>query len=197
MKKRILSAIFTLMILLSACGRDVSGRASAAAELYKNLTEFSATVQVTMNHGEYLSDYVLTHAFSENTHLITVTEPLGLAGLSMKADGETLELSFGDAVFLPKSLEGTGATPIKLLPDMLSALSTGRYEAICALTHDGRDCVSVSVWSTVDGDEFMHRVSLDAESLSPLALEVFFDGRAVLTAEFSEVILSCEPQSDQ
>ncbi|MBQ8898529.1 MAG: hypothetical protein IJY86_08610 [Clostridia bacterium] len=193
MKKRILAAVFTLMMLLSACGEDPLKTASRAAELYGGLESFSATVLVTMDHGDYLTDYVLTHSFSQNTHVLTVSEPLSLSGLTFSANGEDLELSFDGVVFLPPSLDGTGATPVKLLPDMLKALSSGNYEGVFSLTEEDKSLISVSVWSELDGDEFMHRITLDSESLAPVCAQVFCRGKAVLTAEFTEVTLNSSP----
>lgn len=197
MKKRAAVTLFTLMMLLSACGENTAQHADRVSAFYGSLSSYSSVASVTLDHGDYLTDYVLIHRYSENTHTVTVKEPLSMAGLTMTADGESLELSFGDAVFLPQSLDGTGATPVKLLPDMLASLSTGNYEAICLFTEEGRQLLSLSVWSEVDGDEFMHRITLDTETLLPVSAEVFFDGRSVMTAKFSESAATALPENDR
>ena len=187
MKKCALAAIFTLMTLLSACGENAVDAAEKAAGFYSELSCYSATAQVSMNHGEYVTKYVISHAFAEGIHTLTVVEPLSLSGLSMTFDGEKAELRFEDIVFLPPSLDGTKATPMKLLPDILSSLVKGVYEAAYLLDKDGVDCLSFGMWSHVDGEEFMYRVTLSADSFFPLCAEVFYDGKAVLTAEYTDV----------
>lgn len=198
MKKRMVFALFTLMMFFTACGDDISGMYEAAAGMYGAAAEFSATVRVTMDHGEYLTDYVLSQSYRDSTHTVTVCEPLGMAGLSFTADGSELTLRFGDAVFLPQSLNGTGATPVKLLPDALNCLSRGYYEGMCLVPgENGEKLFSVCMWSTVDGDEFMHRMTLSAETLFPVCNEIFFEGRSVMTCEYSEVSLVQSADSGQ
>ena len=175
------------MTLLSACGENAVAAAENAASFYSEISEFSATAQVSMNHGEYVTEYVITHEFSESIHTLTVVEPLSLSGLTMTFDGEKAELRFKDVLFLPPSLDGTKATPMKLLPDILSSLTKGVYEAAYLLDAEGGGCLSFGMWSYVDGDEFMYRVTLSEESFYPLFAEVFYDGKAVLTAEYSDV----------
>lgn len=196
MKKRLTAAVFTLMMLLSACGEDPLQTARRARELYAGLTDFSSTVRVTMDHGDYLTDYVLTHSFSQNTHTLTVEEPLSLSGLTVTADGNDLSLSFDGAIFLPQGLRGTGVSPVKLIPDVLKALSSGNYEAVCAVNGEDRELISLCAWSTVDGEELMHRITLDSESLCPVSVRVFRNGSSVLWAEFSDTSLRSSTPTD-
>ena len=197
MKKRILFAIFTLMMFFSACSGDPLKTAEEAAGFYGGLTEFSSELRVTMDHGDYLTDYVLLHTYSGGVHTVTVKEPLGLAGLTVTTGQDSLELKFQDAVFLPQSLKGTGVTPVKLLPDMLESLMRGNFEAICNLSRGEDELVSISMWSTVDGDEFMYRVSLFQDTLEPKDAEFFFDGKRVMTAEFQNTSITSQPKSEQ
>ena len=190
MKKCAFAAIFTLMTLLSACGENAVAAAENAASFYSGLSEYCATARVSMNHGEYITEYVITHEFSQNVHTLTVVEPLSLSGLVMTFDGEKAELRFNDVIFLPPSLNGTKATPMKLLPDILSSLIEGVYEAAYLLDRDGVSCLSFGMWSHVDGEEFMYRVTLSEEDFIPLCSEVFYDGKAVLTAEYTGVQLA-------
>lgn len=190
MKKCAVAAIFTLMTLLSACGENAVDAAEKAVSFYSSLSEYSATARVSMNHGEYITEYVIKHQYSENEHSLTVVEPLSLSGLTMTFDGENAELRFKDVIFLPPSLDGTKATPMKLLPDILDSLINGVYEAAYLLDKDGVGCLSFGMWSHVDGEEFMYRVTLSADSFTPLCAEVFCDGKAVLTAKYTDVQLT-------
>ncbi|MBR6771768.1 MAG: hypothetical protein IKM29_00075 [Clostridia bacterium] len=189
MKRCAYGAIFTLMILLSACGENAAETADKAAGFYSSLSEFCATAHISMNHGEYVTEYVILHELSGEGHCLTVKEPLSLSGLSMTFDGEKTELRFKDALFLPPSLDGTKATPMKLLPDVLYSLTKGNYEAAYHLEKDGVPCISFVTWSKVDGEEFMYRVTLSAEGFEPMYAEVFSNGKAVLTAEYTDVQL--------
>ena len=188
MKKWAFAAIFTLMTLFSACGENASQRAEEAAVFYSECKAFESVAEITMDHGDYVTEYVLSHSYAENTHTVSVVEPLSLSGLSMTFDGETAELRFKDALFIPPSLHGTKATPLKLLPDMLESLMRGTYEAPCAIEYNGEKCVSFGMWNTVDGEEIMYRVILSGKTLDLIHAEAFHDGRAVLTADYTEVL---------
>ncbi len=177
MKTRALAAVLTLTMILSACS---GGRAAALAEetaaFYAGLTRFSAEAEVTLDHGDSVSVYTLTHEYAGGVHTLTVTSPPGLAGLVFTADGDSLELRFAGAVFAPRSLEGTGATPMKLLPDALRALGGGLFDGVTL--SDG--CLTLNAWSRTDGDEFAHRIALDPETRLPLSDEIFLRGRMVM-----------------
>ena len=175
------------MTLFSSCGENTSKAVESAESYFSALTEYSATAQVSMNHGEYVTEYVISHEYSDNTHSLTVIEPLSLSGLNMTFDGETTELRFKDMIFLPPSLDGTKATPMKLLPDVLSSVIKGGYEAAYVHKIEGQNCLTFGMWSHVDGEEFMYRVTVSEEDLELLTAEVFCNGRSVLTAEFTDV----------
>jgi outer membrane lipoprotein-sorting protein len=162
---------------------------------YKNLISYSVTVSAELNHGDYVTDYTLGHTYApDNGHIITVIEPLSLAGLVTKISAGCTEITYAGNIFAPQSLDGTGVTPVKLLPDMLEAWAGGVPGSSYFDSVDGREYIVQSFYSNIDGDEFMYRTWFDTETLYPMRNETFYGGECVMVLEFQNVEITSGTQ---
>jgi outer membrane lipoprotein-sorting protein len=193
MRRVTASLICALMITLAAgcSGGEAEKYTADIYSFYKNMISYGATLEVTMNHGDYVTNYTLEHAYTpESGHVITVVEPLSLAGLVTKISSGSTEIIYAGSLFAPQSLEGTGVTPIKLLPNMLEAWAGGVPGSSYFESIDGTEYVVQSFYANVDGDEFMYRTWFDTDSLQPKRNETFYGGKCVMTLEFTAIEIS-------
>jgi outer membrane lipoprotein-sorting protein len=107
----------------------------------------------------------------------------------IRAGKEELSLEYEGMIFTPQDMIGTSATPVKLLPALYRAWGMGISENVSfEKTEEGR-LIVLDIFSKVDGDEFLLRTWFDERTLFPTKAECFFDGRRVLTCEYSQVTM--------
>jgi outer membrane lipoprotein-sorting protein len=178
-----------MMTAAAGCsGKNADRYTDSIYSLYKNLKSYGAKVSATLNHGEYVTDYKLEHSFKpEEGHIIKVLEPMTLAGLVTKVSRGCVEITYEGNIFTPQTLEGTGVTPIKLLPDMLEAWAGGIPGTSYFDKVDGREYIVQSFYSNIDGEEFLHRTWFDIEKLYPARDETFFNNKCVIVLEFESI----------
>lgn len=197
MRRLTASLICALMIIFAAgcSGGEAEKYTDDIYSFYKNLISYDATMSVEMNHGDYVTDYTLEHTYTpDGGHIITVVEPLSLAGLVTKINAGCTEITYAGSLFAPQSLDGTGVTPIKLLPEMLEAWAGGVPGNSYLDSIDGTEYVVQSFYANVDGDEFMYRTWFDTGSLNPKRNETFYAGKCVMTIEFTNIEISSGAQ---
>lgn len=178
------SALMMLLLaaLLSGCGRVDN---SFVTKKYAEMTGFSASVKIELNHGDSVTFYTLDYAWAKGEgHTLTVVKPDTMAGLEAKIDEGKTEVLYQGKIFIPKSLEGTGASPIKLLPDILTSWACGVVEGEAREELNGVECAVLDIYYKTDGDEFLSRTWFALESGLPVMTETFFGKTRVMVCRF-------------
>ncbi|PWL51558.1 MAG: hypothetical protein DBY36_04850 [Clostridiales bacterium] len=186
--RKFVCLICALMMTLSACGsvRDADLNEKINAK-YAGAAAYSATVEARMDHGETVSDYRIAYEYSAaGGHLMTVIEPVVLAGLSVRVGAEKMEITYDGAVFAPASLDGTGVSPVKLLCDVFMTWKDGFAESVGTEKEDGAEYVVYTVVSVLTGEELTHRTYFAKDTLEPCRSESFSGGKCVMTLAFSD-----------
>lgn len=192
MRKILLVTACVLMIISAACSDNGADEYSEGIyEQYKNAAGFSAQIRTELNHGDYVTDYILAYAYTAlDGHTITVLDPVSLSGLTVKINRGCTEITYAGSIFAPQNLDATGVTPIKLIPDMLESWAGGVPGMSYLEKLDGIEYIVQSFYSGIDGGEFMHRTWFDIQTLYPKRSETFYAGTCVMVLEFENAELT-------
>lgn len=186
--RKFVCLICALMMTLSACGsvRDADLNEKINTK-YGNIAAYSATVAARMDHGDTVSDYMISYEYSAvSGHLLTVTSPTVLAGLSVRVGIDKMEVTYDGAVFTPSSLDGTEVSPVKVLCDVFMTWRDGYAESVGTEKEDGAEYIVYTVVSALTGEELTHRTYFAKDTLEPCRSESFSGGKCVMTLAFSD-----------
>lgn len=189
-KRAVWMGLMVCWLFLASCAKSGFEEEAKIAARYRGESSFSAQLKATLDHGDHTTSYRMTHAFRpDEGHTMTIEEPATLSGLVIRAGKEELTLEYEGMIFTPQDMIGTSATPVKLLPALYRAWGMGISENVSfEKTEEGR-LIVLDIFSKVDGDEFLLRTWFDERTLFPTKAECFFDGRRVLTCEYSQVTM--------
>ena len=184
--RRYIWMICALMMTLSACSsvRDADLN-EKINEKYTQAAAYSATVTARMDHGDTVSDYLIAYEYSAvNGHLMTVTAPAVLAGLTVRVGAEEMEITYDGSVFVPESLDGTEVSPVKVICDVYMTWRDGFAESVGIEKIDGTEYIVFTVISVLTGEELTHRTYFTKDTLEPCRSESFSGEKCVMTLTF-------------
>ena len=183
-----LAAVLMILLLLAGCSRSDAQEQTALA-LRTALQGASGCRFVSLVHAacdERLYDFTLDYESGKDRRL-TVTAPENIAGISATVSEPSGELQF-DGVILSFGTEQAAASPL-MLPWLMETCMRSAY---IAYTADSEQGTAIRYYYGYDDSRLEVEVVVDRTSLTPLTCEVFQDGRALMSAEISDFVLTSD-----
>ena len=158
------------MTIFCGCTAENNALKDKIAEKYASLTQWSAALEVSFDHGGTVTEYGLIHEYSEAGHTITVTSPEELAGLETHIASGTAEISYQGRVLAIKAPEGLDVSPVLLITDAFEAMTRSAPVSVF-----GNEAEFIS---KATGREITYRIVF-AEDAAPISAAAFYEGRKV------------------
>lgn len=193
--RKLMSCVLMMTLLLAGCKAGVSGGEESAENLaaqiraeYLNLTAWTATVNVNVDYGERVYDFVLDASWQKNGEtVLTVVEPELIAGITARLTDGGAYLEYDGASLSTGPLSGEGMTPLEAVPFLMEQLMSG-YMARCFYEGEGEDRRLAVLCRDPNGSEGTGSectLYFDPAAHDLLRAELAYDGFTVLTAELS------------
>lgn len=187
LKKRILPVCLLLTVLAGCAGRSHSEK-EKFLELRSRWLSGEQTelhTQLRADYGERVYDYVLDYAGNASGGVITVEEPLMLAGVSVELSRTGAILRY-DGVELDTGAVLGGLSPVQTFPLLLQSWASGPVTDCWEETRDGVRCLVSEFDLTEPGetDVRLCRTWFRADTGDPFAAELLENGRTVVFASF-------------
>jgi len=184
--RRCISAVLTitLLLVLCACSRQNADEKTALS-LRTAMTEAVGcrmVLDVSADCDGRLYTFRLNYEDNGAERKITVLHPDTIAGVCARVQEEALQLEFEDVVLDFGMPEGALSTPL-VTPYLLSQCLKTAY---IAYTSDHELGAAVRYYHGFEDDRLEVQVIIDRASLTPKTCEVFWDGRAIVSAQITE-----------
>ena len=177
MRKRVVSALMMILLLLPGCGE----REKRLEEGFQALRDAVTAAQsirfraaVTADYGDSAAEYTMNVSYDGSQTTIELLTPEILAGVKAVVTRGESQVSYDGVMLGAGPLDGEGLTPVGVLPALLDALASGYVEL---LWWDGE----IMAARLYVGENSVLTVWLDGQSLAPTAAEIASEGRTVAT----------------
>lgn len=176
--KKILSAILSVLLLLSGC-KSTKGALNQAITLREKITNsngcsFHTVIQA--DYGEKLYTFSADCVTDREGNLtFTVTSPDSISGITGKVRATGGEVLFDDKVLAFQSMADDQITPVSAPWVFMKALRSG-YIASCS--SDGEE-TEISIDDSYAEDSL--RLQMRLKEKKPVLSEIYWQGRRVLT----------------
>ncbi len=177
MRKKAVSALMMILLLLPGCGAREARLEENFQTLRKAVTaagSITFRAALTADYGDSVSEYTMNVSYDGQQTTVELLTPELLAGVKAAAlRGET-QVAYDGVILGAGPLDGEGLTPVSAIPAMLDAMASGYVEL---LWRDG-DAMAARLYV---GENSVLTLWLDETSLAPTAAEIAAEGRTVVT----------------
>ena len=186
MRKKGLTGLILLALLLAGCGEKTQSRAEEWQQRYAQMQGYEALVEVSVPREDETLHYTLSLEKSGDSVRAAVIEPKELTGIAATLTGDALTLEY-DGMALDAGTLSPRVSALNCVPLVLDAFPRAYLESVGRETLDGRETLRADFSLTLAGDKFGASLFLAADG-APVYTEVSEDGKIIAAAEFTNYI---------
>lgn len=183
--------ICLLPCLLLLCACRTSSAAEQIAPYYQSVHAVSARLDVTVDSGTQVCDFVLDWTFDGTSNVLSVEKPAELSGVVLRSDADARQITYDEAVLVLPADDGAYLSPLEMLCSLFACWREGYYESAASETVGELPCIALT-WRKSAGEYLSAelRTLFDAQTLLPLQCEYILGGTRRMTARFLTVSIT-------
>ncbi len=186
MRKKGLTGLILLALLLAGCGEKTQSRAEEWQQRYAQMQGYEALVEVSVPREDETLRYTLSLEKSGDSVRAAVIEPEELAGIAATLTGDALTLEY-DGMALDAGTLSPRVSALNCVPLVLDGFSRAYLDSVGSETLDGKDTLRADFSMTL-GDETLGGTVWFTDGGAPVYLEASEDGKIIAAAEFTNFV---------
>ena len=186
MRKKGLTGLILLALLLSGCGEKTQSRAEEWQQRYAQMQGYEALVEVSVPREDETLHYTLSLEKSGDSVRAAVIEPKELTGIAATLTGDALTLEY-DGMALDAGTLSPRVSALNCVPLVLDGFSRAYLDSVGSETLDGKDTLRADFSMTL-GDETLGGTVWFTDGGAPVYLEASEDGKIIAAAEFTNFV---------
>ena len=197
MRRSIVICVLMMTLVLTACGGRVQAddpqeQALAIRAEYLAADGCAATLDVTADYGQRVYTYRVSVTVAGGESVLTVTEPVELAGITARLTDGQSQLEYDGAVLETGPLSPEGLSPLGAVPVLLECARSGFIDSCGAEQLKERETIRVLYRDPKRPAGQGREVTLwfDAADHVLIQGEIAVDGYRVILCEFQEFVMN-------
>ena len=186
MRKKGLTGLILLALLLVGCGEKTQSRAEEWQQRYAQMQGYEALVEVSVPREDETLHYTLSLEKSGDSVRAAVIEPEELTGIAATLTGDALTLEY-DGMALDAGTLSPRVSALNCVPLVLDGFSRAYLDSVGGETLDGKDTLRADFSMTL-GDETLGGTVWFTDGGAPVYLETSEDGKIIAAAEFTNFV---------
>ena len=186
MRKKGLTGLILLALLLAGCGEKTQSRAEEWQQRYAQMQGYEALVEVSVPREDETLHYTLSLEKSGDSVRAAVIEPEELTGIAATLTGDALTLEY-DGMALDAGTLSPRVSALNCVPLVLDGFSRAYLDSVGSETLDGKDTLRADFSMTL-GDETLGGTVWFTDVGAPVYLEASEDGKIIAAAEFTNFV---------
>lgn len=186
MRKKGLTGLILLALLLAGCGEKTQSCAEEWQQRYAQMQGYEALVEVSVPREDETLHYTLSLEKSGDSVRAAVIEPEELTGIAATLTGDALTLEY-DGMALDAGTLSPRVSALNCVPLVLDGFSRAYLDSVGSETLDGKDTLRADFSMTL-GDETLGGTVWFTDGGAPVYLEASEDGKIIAAAEFTNFV---------
>ena len=186
MRKKGLTGLILLALLLAGCGEKTQSRAEEWQQRYAQMQGYEALVEVSVPREDETLHYALSLEKSGDSVRAAVIEPEELAGIAATLTGDALTLEY-DGMALDAGTLSPRVSALNCVPLVLDGFSRAYLDSVGGETLDGKDTLRADFSMTLGGETLGGTVWF-TDGGAPVYLEASEGGKIIAAAEFTNFV---------
>jgi hypothetical protein len=187
--------LFPLLFLLAGCAQSdaTTDRVEAVREVYRTMSSYTATAQITANCQERIYQYEADIQGTPAGGSLTVTAPENLAGCTIAWDEDGLVLNWEEVELDTGTLNTDGLTPVDAMAAILYCCTDGLLLECCQEAEGGE---LYAVFENPDNAACTAQCWFATDSYALNRAELTLNGETAVTLQFTTFQLTPAPAQE-
>ena len=166
-------------MLLCGCSRGYEGKLEKFRSAFAEYGTVSFVATMTVQDENSVADYTVECVRTGEETVLRLVEPELISGVTAHLKGKDALIEYEGLSFESGLELGTGRTPIEACDVVLDTLESGQTSQFAM---DGNELS----FRVEQGNNCYTTMRLEADTMTPVSAEIYYDGRLVICCEISE-----------